>query len=145
MAIMDISILDPLARALPKLLKKDGVFVATLLHPVFMTSIYSRTAERKFNSERLDWDDTIGKTIFEYLHVKPYKGVAEVGQEYPQLYFHRPIHEILSIFFHTGLVLDGFEEPCFTAEDADPNRPISSFNFTQLPPIMGFRMRVMGN
>ena len=59
-----------------------------------------------------------------------------------QVYFHRPIHELFSTFFKTGLVMDRIEEPGFTAEDATPDRLLSTANFVQLPPILGFRLRM---
>ncbi|KAM0258571.1 hypothetical protein ACHAQJ_003742 [Trichoderma viride] len=85
MAIMDVATLDPLADALPKLLKKDGVFVATILHPIFFTSTYSRKIEVKINPRTADQEILLSKVIYEYLNVKPVKGVFVVGQETPQV------------------------------------------------------------
>jgi hypothetical protein len=110
-----------------------------------MTSIYTRTAEQKYDPATMAFETTIGKTIIEYLNIDPYKGVAVPGQDHPQLYFHRPIHELFSTFFGAGLVMDGLEEPCFKKEDGDPRRMLSTSNFVQLPPILGFRLRLMGN
>lgn len=52
------------------------------------------------------------------------------------------MHELIGAFLKTGLVLDGLEEPCFTTEDAEPGRMLATSNFTQLPPILGFRFRL---
>ncbi|KAL7809689.1 S-adenosyl-L-methionine-dependent methyltransferase [Trichoderma aethiopicum] len=141
MAIMDVATLDPLANALPKLLSKDGVFVATLLHPVFMTSTYSRTVEVTYDPQTGDQIITRSKSIREYLHVKPSKGVFVVGQETRQYYFHRPLHELLGVFFKRGLILDALEEPSFTDEDGDSGKAYATVNFPQLPPILSLRFR----
>ncbi|RFU74956.1 hypothetical protein TARUN_7288 [Trichoderma arundinaceum] len=143
MAIMDIATLDPLADVLPKLLKKDGVFVATLLHPVFFTSNYSRNIDITFNPLTGDQEITHSKIIREYLHVKPHRGVFVVGQETRQYYFHRPIHELFSIFFKRGLVMDALEEPSFTEEDVVVGRLEATSNFPQLPAILSFRLKRM--
>ncbi|KAH0491140.1 hypothetical protein TgHK011_002582 [Trichoderma gracile] len=141
MAIMDVATLEPLAEALPQLLKKDGVFVATLLHPVFMTSTYSRTVEVTYDPQTGDQIITRSKAIREYLHVKPAKGVFVVGQETRQYYFHRPLHELLGTFFKRGLILDALEEPSFTEGDAVPEKAYATANYPQLPPILSLRFR----
>ncbi|KAK5987958.1 hypothetical protein PT974_12094 [Cladobotryum mycophilum] len=141
MAIMDVSTLDPLADALPKLLKKDGVFVATMLHPVFFTSTYSRNVEVKFDPETGELEVIRSKVIKEYLDVKPAKGVAVVGQKSKQIYFHRPLHELFGVFFKRGLLMDALEEPGFTEEDKVPERLESTANFVQFPALMSLRFR----
>ncbi|KAL7793077.1 S-adenosyl-L-methionine-dependent methyltransferase [Trichoderma ceciliae] len=141
MAMMDVATLDPLADALPKLLKKDGVFVGILLHPVFFTSTFSRNIEVTFNPKTGDQEIIRSKSIREYLHVKPAKAVFTDGQETRGYSFHRPIHELFGIFFKRGLAMDALEEPSFTEEDAEPKRLESTANFTQLPALLSFRFR----
>lgn len=115
--------------------------MATLLHPVFMTSTYSRTVEVTFDPQTGDQIITRSKSIREYLHVKPSKGVFIVGQETRQFYFHRPLHELLGTFFKRGLILDALEEPGFTEEDGDADKAYATANFPQLPPILSLRLR----
>ncbi|KAK7948104.1 uncharacterized protein PG986_008990 [Apiospora aurea] len=141
MAIMDIADLKPLAKALPKLLKPDGVFVATMLHPVFFTSGFTRSIELK-DGKGLDKPEiTRAKVIREYLDVPPIHGVAEWGQPTLQIIFHRPIHEIFTTFFREGLVMDAIEEPAFTEADGVKERVEAHSNFTQLPALLAFRLR----
>ena len=45
-------------------------------------------------------------------------------------------------FFRHGLVMDAMEEPAFTEADADEARVEASCNYTQLPAILAFRMRL---
>ncbi|ETS79379.1 hypothetical protein PFICI_09232 [Pestalotiopsis fici W106-1] len=143
MAIMDIATIEPLANALPKLLKADGVFVATILHPVFFTSRATRLLEvvdyNPGSTQRPPIDRA--KVIREYLHIPPYRGVAVWGQPAEQVIFHRSMQELFGTFFRAGLVLDAFEEPAFTEEDAISERTYAHTNFPQLPAILSFRMR----
>ncbi|KAJ2986203.1 hypothetical protein NUW58_g5137 [Xylaria curta] len=141
MAIMDVSTIEPLAAALPTLLQKGGVFVATLLHPVFFTCGAQRSI-RLVDYGPDGYPEIIrAKTIEKYLDVPPYHGVALYGQPAQQFYFHRPLHELFSAFFKAGLAMDAMEEPAFTAEDATPERLEASSNYTQLPALLSFRMR----
>ncbi|KAK6065899.1 methyltransferase type 11 [Seiridium cupressi] len=165
MAIMDIADIEPLAEALPKLLKPDGVFVASVLHPVFFTSRATRLIEVDDNdsSSTAGLKVTRGKVIREYMHVPPYRGVASYGQPAQQVssiqgflvpcptgrseidarkvYFHRSMHELFGIFFRPGLVMDGFEELAFSEEDGSKERIEVHTNFPQLPAILAFRLR----
>ncbi|KAK1755381.1 S-adenosyl-L-methionine-dependent methyltransferase [Echria macrotheca] len=141
MAIMDIATLDPLVRALPKLLAKDGIFVATVLHPVFFTNNATRKIEIDFDPEG-NTRVVRSKVIKEYLHVPPFRGWAIPGQPRMQLYFHRPMCELFSTFFKGGLVMDAMEEPAFTEADAREDRREASVNYTQLPAILAWRMRL---
>ncbi|KAI0425812.1 S-adenosyl-L-methionine-dependent methyltransferase [Xylaria sp. FL1042] len=141
MAMMDISTIEPLATALPKLLKKDGMFVATLLHPVFFTCQARRNIEIVDGGPDGYPEIIRTKTIEKYLEVPPYHGVAIYGQPAQQVYYHRPIHEIFSTFFKAGLVMDAIEELAFGLGDGNPDRVEASSNYTQLPAILAFRMR----
>ncbi|POR33264.1 Uncharacterized protein TPAR_06542 [Tolypocladium paradoxum] len=144
MAIMDVETLDPLADALPKLLKTSGIFVATMLHPVFFTSGATRVVEVVTDPTTGEYYDVRGKVIRSYMKVAPWRGVFVNGQPAHQLYFHRPLHELFGVFFKRELVMDALEEPSFTEEDAEVRqvqRAESHRNYTQIPPIMAFRMR----
>ncbi|KAL2131418.1 hypothetical protein VTI74DRAFT_5129 [Chaetomium olivicolor] len=141
MAAMDVPDLGPLARALPGLLAEGGVFVTTLLHPVFFTSGAARNIDVRFDPITGDCEVTRTKVIKEYMHVAPAMGIAVMGQPVKQPYFHRPMHELFTTFFKVGLVMDAMEELAFTEEDLEP-RIESSSNYTQLPAVLAFRMRL---
>ncbi|KXJ96469.1 S-adenosyl-L-methionine-dependent methyltransferase [Microdochium bolleyi] len=143
MAIQDISDLVPMAKALPNLLKKGGIFVATLLHPVFFTSGANRHIQIIENDEHHEATANIvrSKVVTRYLDVAPWRGVAMYGQPEQQYYFHRPLHELFATFFRVGLAMDALEEPAFTDAERNADRIESHFNFTQLPAILAFRMR----
>lgn len=56
-------------------------FVATVLHPVFMTSDYSRDLRYRFDAETGGQTLESGKTIFGYMDVPPVKSVIFSGHE----------------------------------------------------------------
>ena len=67
-------------------------------------------------------------------------GLAIIGQPMPQLYFHRPLSELLGAAFTAGFVLDGLEEPTF-APDVQSARALSWANFHDIPPVLACRLR----
>jgi 2-polyprenyl-3-methyl-5-hydroxy-6-metoxy-1,4-benzoquinol methylase len=92
MAIMDISDIRPLFKAVSQMLKKDGVFVFATHHPCFTYP----------NNNYLD----------NSLH----KGVAIEKQPVLQNYYHRSISEIFNIGFENEFSVEGFEEIPFHGE-----------------------------
>lgn len=51
------------------------------------------------------------------------------------------MHELFSVFFKAGLVMDAMEEPAFAEHHAVEGRKESHSNFTQIPQILSFRLR----
>jgi 2-polyprenyl-3-methyl-5-hydroxy-6-metoxy-1,4-benzoquinol methylase len=137
MALMDMSDINPLMRAMARLLKPGGRFVFSVLHPCFNQDGISMLAE---------YEDVGGEFVTTYsIKVKHYgigtvKGIGIPGQPVPQLYFERTLSELFGSAFRAGLVLDGLEEPVF-GPDAQPNRPFSWQNYKSIPPAMIARVR----
>ncbi|AEO64713.1 uncharacterized protein THITE_2010931, partial [Thermothielavioides terrestris NRRL 8126] len=125
MALMDVTDLDPLARALPGLLADGGVFAATLLHPMFFTSGAASILNVRHDPVSGRRVVVRSKLVTEYMSVAPAMDFAVPGQPEKQ----------------AGLVMDAMEELAFTEADAE-DRIESSANFTQLPTILSFRMRM---
>ncbi len=92
MAIMDISEITPLFKAVYDLLDENGIFVFATHHPCF-------TYENE-----------------DYFTSCINKGVAIEGQPALQNYYHRSISDILNLAFATGFVLDGFYEVPFSGQ-----------------------------
>ncbi|KAL7272102.1 hypothetical protein RUND412_005112 [Rhizina undulata] len=141
MALMDVSTIEHLAAAVPRLLKGKGRFVATVMHPAFNSSGTSRHIQ--VGEDPIT--GRIGKlysiNVSRYLNIPPTKGEAIPGQSKSQYYFHRPLHEILSTFFKHGLVMDGIEEPAFSPHHArNHKKELSWQNYSQIPSIMAFRL-----
>ena len=137
MALMDISDINPLLRAMTRLLKPGGRFVFSVLHPCFNQDGISMLAEH---------EDVGGEFVTTYsIKVKHYgigtvKGIGIPGQPVAQLYFERTLSELFGAAFRAGLVLDGLEEPLFGPE-AQPNRPFSWQNYKSIPPALVARLR----
>ena len=92
MAIMDISDIKPLFKAVYDMLEVGGSFVFATHHPCFT---YPN-------------DDYLKNCLHE--------GIAIKGQPVLQNYYHRSIEQILNIAFAARFVLDGFYEQPFENE-----------------------------
>ncbi len=92
MAIMDIAQIEPLYKAVYKMLDEEGIFVFATHHPCF-------TYEN---------DDYFTSCIN--------KGEAVPGQPVLQNYYHRSIADILNEAFKVGFTLDAFHEIPFKGE-----------------------------
>lgn len=92
MAIMDISKITPLFRAVYDMLEQNGIFVFATHHPCF-------TYENG-----------------DYFTSCINKGVAIEGQPSVQNYYHRSLSDIFNTAFDAGFILDGFYEVPFEDE-----------------------------
>jgi hypothetical protein len=141
MALFDIVEIQPLFRALRKLLKSGGVFVFSLMHPAFNNSSSVHVAEE------IDDEGEI-KTIYSVKisrYMTPYyaRGLALRNQPKPQLYFERPLQYYLNAGFDNGFVLDKFEERAFPPEHPS-SHPLSwGGQFSEIPPVLVARMRLL--
>ncbi len=93
MAIMDISKITPLFKAIYQLLDNNGTFVFATHHPCFT---YPN-------------DDYFTNCIE--------KGIAIEGQPTMHNYYHRTISDIFKVAFECGFVVDGFHEIPFNKQD----------------------------
>jgi hypothetical protein len=113
MALFDMPEIEPLFKALSKLLKPNGIFVFSLMHPAFNNPSTALLAE--------EWDDGQIQTRYavkvpRYINQFQSAGLALRNQPKPQLYFHRPIKDYMNIAFQNGFILDGFDERAFPPE-----------------------------
>ena len=111
MAIMDIKNIEPMIGFLPEILKDNGRFVFSILHPCFNSGEASQV------NEHTDYGgyehNRYYIKIADYLISRPVLGVAIRGQPEPQYYFHRPLSEILNLCFQHGFYMDAMREPSF--------------------------------
>ncbi len=141
MALFDMAGIEPLFRALAKLLKPGGAFVFTIIHPAFNNPATVKVGE--------EWDE--GEVITRYA-IKVWRymtsftaaGIAIRGQPKPQPYFHRPLQEYLQLGFHCGFVLDGFEERAFPPEQPHKSPLGWGGNFSEFPAVLAARLRLPG-
>jgi SAM-dependent methyltransferase len=137
MAMFDMVEIEPLIETLRDLLKENGRFVFSLLHPCFNSAYTKRGREV--------WEDREGTEQSEhFIKILSYntplisKGNAISGQPVPQYYFHRTISTYLNICFQAGFVLDGMEEPTFGAT-GEPD--FTDNIYRDIPPVLVARMR----
>jgi SAM-dependent methyltransferase len=140
MALMDISDVNPLMRAVARLLKPDGRFVFTIQHPCFNHPGIRFALEEEDRAGELVVTKAL--KVVTYLGLAPARGLAMIGQPEPHWYFNRPLHAYLTPAFAAGLVLDAVEEPGFTPGSAEVSRPFSWANFPEIPPVLAGRLRL---
>ncbi|CAK4031898.1 S-adenosyl-L-methionine-dependent methyltransferase [Lecanosticta acicola] len=132
--------LQPIARALPLMLKPNGRIVIVDLHPAFSKPAGHRGME-------LYEDGNTGQQILstyikvpKYLNIKPSKSEAVRGQPKPLWVFHRPFWSLMQPFFDNKLVLDAMREPAFQGQPV-LQQAQSYHNFQQTPMLLAFRLR----
>lgn len=134
MVLMDVSCLSLLFRNVFEVLRPDGIWVMTLMHPCFNSADVTLVSEQK---------ETVRRNFLQvngYLDVEPYKGYGIAGQPEPHIYFHRPLHAIFGPLFECGFVVDGLEEMAF---DPIPGQvePLNFGSMPQIPPLLALRAR----
>jgi 2-polyprenyl-3-methyl-5-hydroxy-6-metoxy-1,4-benzoquinol methylase len=140
MALFDMANIEILFQTLPRLLKPDGIFVFSLMHPCFNNSSCVHTLEES--------DDGAIKTVYSvkisrYMTLYHSQGLALRNQPKPQMYFERPLQYYLNLGFQNGFVMDGFEERAFPP-DGPQTSPVGwGGRFSEIPPALVARFRRM--
>jgi 2-polyprenyl-3-methyl-5-hydroxy-6-metoxy-1,4-benzoquinol methylase len=134
MALMDMPAIEPLFRAVAKLLKPDGRFVFSIMHPCFNGLSMAMLAERADYADQ----PTYAIKVSRYLSAEVTKGLAISEQPVEQYYWHRPLHTLLNSAFASGLVMDRVEEPAITTTP-----PTNAFDWSNydMPPVLFARLR----
>ncbi len=138
MALMDMVAIEPLFRAIPRLLKPAGRFVFTVQHPCFNNNGIRFAAEEEDREGRLVVTHSL--RITDYLGIPPGRVLGIVGQPEAHYYFHRPLSELLNAAFDAGLVMDGVAEPAFPA-GSPASHTFSWANHPTIPPVFAARFR----
>jgi SAM-dependent methyltransferase len=139
MAMMDMPVIEPMLSAVRQLLKPNGRFVFSVMHPCFNSS---RGLKRVIEEEDREGQivDVYAIKISGYATPETYRGLGIIGQPTPQYYFHRPLNVLFGACFRAGFMMDALAEPTFSA-DAQPNRPFSWENYREIPPVLIARLR----
>jgi 2-polyprenyl-3-methyl-5-hydroxy-6-metoxy-1,4-benzoquinol methylase len=138
MALMDMAAIEPMLRAVPRLLTPAGRFVFTTMHPCFNTGDITLMVEETDVEGKVITTFSVKVAHYSMPSVK--KGLGMLGQPVPQLYFHRPLSMLLGACFAAGLALDGLEEPTFAVASSDPAH-LSWSSYTDIPPVLAARLR----
>lgn len=139
MALFDMPEIEPLFKALSKLLKPNGIFAFSLMHPAFNNPSIALMAE--------EWDTGQIETRYavkvpRYINQFQSQGNALRNQPKPQLYFHRPLKDYLNLAFQNGFILDGFDERAFPSEHPQFAPLGWGGKFSEIPPALIARMRL---
>jgi len=133
--------LEPIAQALPLLLKPGGRVVNVDLHPAFSKPAGHRGMEIFENPETGKQQLQTYIKVMRYLNIPPSQSEAVRGQPEPLTVYHRPFWSLLDPFFRAGLVMDAMREPAFETKGGDPEHPQSYHNFPQTPMLLAFRLK----
>jgi 2-polyprenyl-3-methyl-5-hydroxy-6-metoxy-1,4-benzoquinol methylase len=140
MALMDMADIDPLMNALTSLLRPDGRFVFSVVHPCFNNPAIVQMGELEDRGGTIV--TTYSVKISRYLTPYTQAGLAMHGQPVPHPYFHRPLSALLAPALNAGLVLDGIEECAFPVGHAGGSTPLSwNGRFSEIPAALIVRMR----
>ena len=139
MALMDIASIEPVAKTVKRMLKSDGRFVFSVMHPCFnSTEGFRQTMEQEDRDGDIveRWSVSVTRYIEPHVH----KGLAIRGQPLAQNYFHRPLSALLGVFFNAGFVVDALDEPVFPEDTPERNR-FGWLMFNDIPPVLSVRLR----
>jgi hypothetical protein len=133
--------IEPLMRALSKLIRSGGRFVFSVLHPCFNNPSMAHVGELEEHDSAFTTKYSV--KVYGYLSSITKPGIAMSGQPAPHLYFHRPLSKLLAAAFDCGLLLDALEEKAFPPDHPQSQNPLSwGGNYSEIPPVLVARMRV---
>ncbi len=134
-ALMDMPVIQPLFRAVARLLRPAGRFVFSVMHPCFNGQAVALQAELPDYADQ----PTFSIKVSRYLTAEVTKGLAIASQPVEQYYWHRPLHALLNSAFEAGLVMDRLEEPPAPPPATTPG----TFHFANfdMPPLLFVRLR----
>jgi 2-polyprenyl-3-methyl-5-hydroxy-6-metoxy-1,4-benzoquinol methylase len=139
MALFDMAEIRPLFNALRSLLKANGRFVFSIMHPCFNNPHTTLLAEQSDIEGKVSTRYSV--KVHGYITPTTRHGVAIRDQPTPQLYFHRPLCEIITLGFDSGFVLDALEERAFPEDHPSGRDPLSwGGHFHEIPPVLIARM-----
>jgi 2-polyprenyl-3-methyl-5-hydroxy-6-metoxy-1,4-benzoquinol methylase len=141
MALFDMAEIQPLMRALARLLRPGGRFVFSVLHPCFNSPHMAHVAEMEDRQGKLVTVYSV--KVSGYMTATVERGLAMPGQPKPQVLFHRPLQTLLGAAFDVGFVLDGLEERAFPPDNRGGSTLLSwSGRYSEIPPVLVARVRL---
>lgn len=141
MGTMSMPALRPMFGGAHRIVKPRGAFAVVSLHPAFATSAVSLSKGAE-DAEEDDPHGQDGVRITRYMSRYMMHGVTSAKQPERQIYFHRPLAELLADAFATGWTLDGAEE--IPAGGAAPDSPLIWGKLPEIPMAIALRFRKPG-
>lgn len=135
MALMDISDITSLVKALQKLLKPNGYFVFSIPHPCFQPPNVRKICEIEDINGVIVSRKSV--QISKYINPEVFENLGIKGQATPHLIFHRPLSYYLNLFFESNFMLDGIVEPTFDEADKEYYK----FDWNGIPPVIVLRLK----
>jgi 2-polyprenyl-3-methyl-5-hydroxy-6-metoxy-1,4-benzoquinol methylase len=143
MALMDVADSRALMAGVRSLLKPNGRFVFSVLHPCFNNPATVQVGELEDRQGAIV--TTYSVKVSRYLTPYTQVGMAMHDQPVPHPYFHRPLEVLLGEAFDAGFVLDGLEERSFPGDNTAGTAPLSwNGRFSEIPPVLIGRLRPNG-
>ena len=143
MALFDMAEIEPLMRALARLLRPSGRFVFSVIHPCFNNPSVTHLGE--LIDREGDSQTVYSVKVSGYISPLTARGFAIAGQPRPQLYFHRPLQALLGAGFAAGFVLDGLEERAFAPDHPQGRNALTwGGHYAEIPPVLVARLRLPG-
>ncbi len=139
-ALHDIADIQPVLRAVARLLKENGRLVFSVPHPAFNFAGGTTVGHEEVETDG-HFVDQYYVRVFNYLHVPPTEGVGIAGEPTPHTQFHRPLSALLGAGFDAGFVLDGLLEPSYGPEHRS-KRALGWAKFKDIPPFLVARLRL---
>ena len=139
MALFDMADIAPLAAGLARLVRPGGRFIFSVMHPCFNGLHATFVAEGQDDGRRLT--TRYGLRLSRYLTPFAAEGIAIRGQPEPQLYFHRPLGELLQPFLSAGFVIDALEEAAFPPDHQPEKQTSWGGNYSEFPPVLVARLK----
>lgn len=135
MALMDMAAIQPLFDSLYRLLKPNGVFVFSIIHPCFQAPGHRKVYEEEEKNDQIISRKSV--QITRYIQPETYKGIGIRNQPFDLRFFHRPLHDLLSVGFKSGFVVDGMSEPVIEKSDEESRK----FDWVDIPATMIIRLK----
>ena len=108
------------------------------MHPCFNGLHATFVAEGHDDGRRLT--TRYGLRLSRYLTPFTAEGIAIRGQPEPQLYFHRPLGDLLQPFLSVGFALDALEEAAFPPGHQPEKQTSWGGNYSEFPPVLVARL-----
>lgn len=141
MALFDMDPIAPLLSSLARLLKPEGRFVFSVVHPCFNGLGMSNLAEMEERDGQIMLKYAV--KVWRYLTAQTTWALAMPGQPQPQPQLNRSLSVLLGECFRAGFVVDGLEERSFPPGYVTGTFPLSwSGNYSEIPPVLVVRLRL---